>query len=348
MTNTSETHRTNSNNHIEALVLSKEFMSITNTGDIDAAMMILKQNEWKIEQAISAYFDLKQMNSHKSNDGQNQTFPLDKRTVSTNNGLSNVKTQFKLLSWNIDGLDEDALEIRTRSIVDIIKKEEPDAVFLQEVIPTSLQIIRKFLPEYKSYIGNNQGYFVVILIRQDLFIVHGFELIPYPGTMMNRNLLIVHTTYKNSIEIDFMTSHHESGTEAYASNQRMEQLKLCFKRMMDAPDHRIVLFGGDLNMRERELREIGNIPSGICDLWIETGKQKECTYTWDMSINTNNYFPNENNRPRARFDRLYFRKSLKNDIKFQPICFEVKGLEIIPSIQRYCSDHWAIQAYFNI
>jgi hypothetical protein len=51
-----------------------------------------------------------------------------------------------------------------------------------------------------------------------------------------------------------MTSHHESGTEELASKQRIEQLKFCFKRMLDAPSHRIVLFGGDLNIREKEVR----------------------------------------------------------------------------------------------
>jgi hypothetical protein len=50
-----------------------------------------------------------------------------------------------------------------------------------------------------------------------------------------------------------MTSHHESGTEELASKERIEQLKFCFKHMMDAPSHRIVLFGGDLNIREKEV-----------------------------------------------------------------------------------------------
>jgi len=68
-----------------------------------------------------------------------------------------------------------------------------------------------------------------------------------------------------------------------------------------------------------------------------------------MNINTNNYFPLNTFRPRARFDRLYFRPSIiETSIKFQPIDFELKGLEKISSIQRYCSDHWAIQVYFNI
>jgi len=96
------------------------------------------------------------------------------------------------------------------------------------------------------------------------------------------------------------------------------------------------------------LQKVGNIPSGICDLWIETGKRQECAYTWDMNLNTNNYFPSDSFRPRARFDRLYFRSSIKTEIKFQPIDFELHGLEKLSSIQRYCSDHWAIQACFNV
>jgi hypothetical protein len=54
--------------------------------------------------------------------------------------------------------------------------------------------------------------------------------------------------------MDLMTSHHESGTEEFASEQRVEQLKVCFEQMKNAPVHRVVLFGGDLNLREKEVR----------------------------------------------------------------------------------------------
>ncbi|CAF4647909.1 unnamed protein product, partial [Rotaria magnacalcarata] len=35
------------------------------------------------------------------------------------------------------------------------------------------------------------------------------------------------------------------------------------------------------------LQQVGNTPTRIGDLWIETGKRKECAYTWDMNRNTN-------------------------------------------------------------
>lgn len=51
-----------------------------------------------------------------------------------------------------------------------------------------------------------------------------------------------------------MTSHHESGTEELASKERIAQLKRAFQQMLDAPANRVVLFGGDLNIREKEVR----------------------------------------------------------------------------------------------
>ncbi|UJR14900.1 hypothetical protein I4U23_001884 [Adineta vaga] len=348
----------------EALAACKEFAAVTST-DTGLAMMMLQKNEWNLQRAISAYQNSIPSKSKPSKkqtkvkvekatienntkrtkveDITSMTLPMDAQTIKT-------KTRFKLLSWNIDGLDEqeNTIETRTHGVVDIIKREEPDAVFLQEVIPIAFDLIRNHLPEYDSYAGNTEGYFVVILVRRKLFQVQNSEIIKYPGTNMERNLLIVHTTYKNSIEIDLMTSHHESGTEELASKERIEQLKLCFKSMIDAPANRVVLFGGDLNIREKELQKAGNVPLGICDLWIETGKRKECTYTWDMNRNTNIYYPSDNYRPRARFDRLYYRSSNQETIQFKPVYFELEGLEKLASIKRFCSDHWAIQAYFDV
>ncbi|CAF1431338.1 unnamed protein product [Adineta steineri] len=256
----------------EALVVCKEFASMTDT-NTGLAMVMLQKNEWNLQCAVSAYQDSMQ---GKSKTSQKQTISTSdvKRvkcepSITTSvpiDNKTNATTRFKVLSWNIDGLDEqeNTIDIRTRGVIDVIKRycffskllltdfnfisEEPDAVFLQEVIPITFDLIRNLLPDYDSYAGNTEGYFVVILTRRELFKVYNFEIIPYPGTNMGRNLLIVYAMYKNSIEIDLMTSHHESGTEDIASKERMEQLKLCFKHMSDAPSHRIVLFGGDLNI----------------------------------------------------------------------------------------------------
>ncbi len=105
-------------NDTEVLAVCNEFVLVTNT-DMDFAMKILQQNRWNLEHAVSAFFDLEnsqpttsveQNDFHKSIDGEYQE--LDR----------NVETHFKLLSWNIDGLDEHSIEIRTQGVIDVIKR----------------------------------------------------------------------------------------------------------------------------------------------------------------------------------------------------------------------------------
>ncbi|CAF4593928.1 unnamed protein product [Rotaria sp. Silwood2] len=184
----------------EALAACKQFASVTNT-DTGLAMMMLQNNEWDLERAINAYQGL--TNDKPKSKNRNQTSESDLKRIKSKESTTlteskydktKVKARFKLLSWNIDGLDEqeNTIEIRTRGVIDVIKREEPDAVFLQEVIPIAFDLIRNLLPEYDSYTGNTQGYFVVILTRRELLKVQNIEIIKYPGTNMERNLLIVH------------------------------------------------------------------------------------------------------------------------------------------------------------
>ena len=71
------------------------------------------------------------------------------------------------------------------------------------------------------------------------------------------------------------------------SAERKNQLKQCFEKVLKQNETTTVIFGGDLNLRDKELQSIGNAPPGIEDLWIRTGSRKECQYTWDMTRNTN-------------------------------------------------------------
>ncbi|CAF1225723.1 unnamed protein product [Adineta steineri] len=218
-----------------------------------------------------------------------------------------------------------------------------DAIFFQEVIPTSLDILKTHLCDYDFYVISK-----TIFTRRDVFQIQNHSVLSYPWTTMNRNLLTVNGIYRNSIEIDLMTSHLESCDSAV--KERIQQLKFCFQKMMNAPKNRIVLFDGDLNLHDHELQQAGNIPAGIYDLWVEMGKKEEYTYTWDMQTNTNLNlsFPRNGFLPRHRFDRLYFRPATTSTIDFKPISFKLQGREMIQPIQRFCSDHWAIQVEFQL
>ncbi|CAF3529985.1 unnamed protein product [Adineta steineri] len=264
---------------------------------------------------------------------------------------STLKKSFKLISWNIDAFDTRNPKIfneRINGVVNVIKQEKPDAIFFQEVIPTLLDILKTHLCDYDFYAGNLKNYFVTIFTRRDVFQIQNHSVLSYPWTTMNKNLLTVNGIYRNSIEIDLMTSHLESCDSAV--KERIQQLKFCFQKMMNAPKNRIVLFDGDLNLHDHELQQAGNIPAGIYDLWVEMGKKEEYTYTWDMQTNTNlnSSFPRNGFLPRHRFDRLYFRPATTSKIDFKPISFKLQGREMIQPIQRFCSDHWAIQVEFQL
>lgn len=175
---------------------------------------------------------------------------------------------------------------------------------------------------------------------------------------MGRNLLDVKLLYKNLVKLCVMTSHLES-TADY-SKERTEQLRKCFSHMIKQDKDMIVLFGGDLNLRDSELSAIGGPPKDVYDIWESTGKRKECIYTWDCMRNTNLKM-NGKFKPRCRFDRLFYRpyNSLEDmcrevetdeskDLTLMPVYFELEGLEKLKSCGRFCSDHWAIQAYLKL
>ena len=52
-----------------------------------------------------------------------------------------VKDNISVLSWNLAGLHEDDLEVRTLSVCEVINTKQPDVCLLQEVVDDSLGIL---------------------------------------------------------------------------------------------------------------------------------------------------------------------------------------------------------------
>lgn len=63
-----------------------------------------------------------------------------------------------MISWNVDGLDERNLKIRTKAVIKHIEQHKPDIVFLQEVVPKTLEYFEDRLPQYKFIPGETEGY----------------------------------------------------------------------------------------------------------------------------------------------------------------------------------------------
>ncbi|CAH1797223.1 unnamed protein product [Owenia fusiformis] len=347
----------------------KEFASITGT-DTALAMFYLQDRNWNLERSLDAFFEsgtgdsappIPSVNQSAvsaegaSDTAKNHNHGHDERGMKRSAAVAMPEEgepdtdnkRIRLMSWNIDGLDEKNLETRTDAVIDTILRESPDIVFLQEVIDQTQTQIRErcsnyaMVSAYDPNAGMVDQYFVCIMMKKSTVKCKkgNIDLIEFPNSVMSRNLLKVKAKVKG-VEFTLMTSHLES-TKDYR-NARVAQLQMAFKEMREAPDDDTVVFGGDLNLRDKE---VPDIPDGIVDLWVNTGSRPEAKYTWDMTRNIN--LPQmQRFKPRLRFDRLYMRPA-KQKRAVKPVYFELIGLEKIHKCGRFPSDHWGLMVHFD-
>ena len=278
---------------------------------------------------------------------------------------SRIKVWFRLLSWNIDGLDERNPVARARAVCSFVKAKLPHAVFLQEAVPhTWCEIVKDLDQIYDCYSVPNptMGYFVAILVHKTLVTIRGpMQCLNFTSSTMGRHLLQLPISYAG-VNIDLFTSHLESTRNC--SSERMRQLKIVFDIMVlkcKENQDTSCLFGGDLNLRDNEVLKVG-IPQGMLDVWECVGSPSSKRFTWDIKENDNLNWPYPN-KPSARYDRLYLMSgqcgSLRipecEDLDFKELenglgrdaRFELVGKARLSKCgNRFPSDHWGIWAEF--
>lgn len=316
----------------------KEFAEVTGT-DTALAMLFLQDRQWSLEAAVNDYFA-----SFASELGTSSVAESSTQAAEADSEPHRIR----VMTWNIDGLDHNSIDLRTKAVCQIIDREKPHVVFLQEVVAETLEIIRQKCVHYRCVVGRftadddvlDGEYFVVILLRNDAVKYSSHEVLPFHSSKMGRVLLTVQATVKG-VSCTLMTSHLESTVSHTAERKR--QLKTAFDVMRKQSN--TVVFGGDLNLRDKELQDIGGVPAGVVDVWEVTGRRPEAMYTWDLQRNDNLDW-SQRFRPRCRFDRLYH---LPAD-RLRAVYFELVGLERLSRFngcQRFPSDHWGIVAHFD-
>ncbi|XP_048057271.1 tyrosyl-DNA phosphodiesterase 2 [Megalobrama amblycephala] len=247
--------------------------------------------------------------------------------------------KFSIISWNVDGLDTLSLAERARGLCSYLVLYTPDVVFLQELIPSYIQYLKKRAVSYLFVEGSDDGYFTAIMLKKSRIKLLESEIICYPTTQMLRNLLVAQVTFSGQ-KLYLMTSHLESCKNQ--SEERMKQLRVIFQKMKEAPEDSTVIFAGDTNLRDTEVVQVGGLPPGVCDVWEQLGKQEHCRYTWDTKANSNKTVPYIS---RCRFDRIFLR-SAKTGPGVTPDHMVLVGMEKL-DCGRYTSDHWGIYCTFN-
>ena len=250
----------------------------------------------------------------------------------------------KLLTWNIDGLDDRDGHKRTLAVCEKVQEMQPDILFIQEVIPQSWNTLTSHLKNYEHFCKDNafySYYFHIISVHKDILkLIGDIKITDFPGSEMGRHLLSCQVQF-GKIPIYLLSSHLESILEE--APERKCQLNEVFSQMSALREKgAICIFGGDLNVRDDEVRSVG-VPDGIIDVWEACGSPEAHRYTWDSKTNDN--FPWKSpDEPQVRLDRLYLCPA--DEEKIRPQSFTLIGTDRIPSIGRFPSDHYGIYVEF--
>ena len=157
---------------------------------------------------------------------------------------------------------------------------------------------------------------------------------------MGRQLLQLPVLYLG-INLKLMTSHLESMKDYSA--ERKAQLRIAFDFMSKREGERVCIFGGDLNLRDSEVKSV-KIPQNVVDVWEACGAERDTKFTWDVSVNDNLDWPYPN-RPKSRFDRIYL---APKDGGLRPRNFELVGQDRLHECGRFPSDHWGMWVEFDV
>lgn len=340
--------------------LIHEFEGITNT-DEALAQFYLQDHDWDLSRSLNTYFASIIKNDDDTenavdDDTEDNVVKAEATPVQSGEtaqekiekglaegSLTTKAPEFlKMLTWNIDGLAEKNLKLRTKAVVKHIQLEAADIVFLQEVIPETFSYIEQKLYDYHCIAAAQDNYFVATLLRKGRVYCDKIKVIEYPGTRMNRSILAV-KAHCGSVDMDLLNTHLESTKEH--AEERQRQLRQCLDIVQRRPEDSVVLLGGDLNMRDKELAAVGGLPEGVRDVWQICGSRKEVEFTWDMQRNSNLEWAGKF-KPKCRFDRVYFKDSQPPKMKAKG--FGLIGLQKITGTQSFPSDHWGISIQLNL
>ncbi|KAJ7338581.1 hypothetical protein JRQ81_012483 [Phrynocephalus forsythii] len=330
-------------------LLCAHFASVSGT-DLALAQGYLAENGWDLQRALNSYFEppLDQVPADRMPPPPAFVDLTEDSTVSNPSTAVGAagsvqqedESMFSLITWNIDGLDLSNVQERARGVCSYIALYSPDVVFLQEVIPPYLNYLQKRAVSYTIIPGNTDDYFTAIMLKKSRVKLLKHEIIPFPTTAMRRNLLAVHATV-SGIEVCLMTSHLES-TKSHGE-ERLNQLKKVLAKMTEESNSTTVIFGGDTNLRDKEVAKLGGLPSSVVDIWEFLGRPEHCHYTWDTSQNTN---LDARYKCKLRFDRLFFRSASAGG-QIIPRSLDLIGLEKL-DCGKFPSDHWGLLCMFDI
>lgn len=239
----------------------------------------------------------------------------------------------KLVSWNLNGLEDKNLDVRTEAamfqlllgvpieeaMVPNFKPDTPDIVLLQEVVSRTFHAhVVPHLSAAGFHIFPNtpseRSYFEVIAVRQPI-LESSYEKFSY--TDQGRGLSTVKIN-----DLTIMTAHLES--QKPGASMRVDQATDILKFMNDHKG--ACVFAGDTNLRKSEWKSLS--PDNVIDAWETAGSIKKHKTTWQRE------------KYKARYDRAWMKGLNVNS-------FETFGSKNTGGINERPSDHFGIRIDFD-
>ncbi len=239
----------------------------------------------------------------------------------------------KLISWNLNGLEDRNLDMRTEAAMFQIllgapieaalnegfKANSPDIVVLQEVVERTY--FAHLVPHFTAAgftlyppEPTMRSYFEVVAVRSKNFKA---DYTSFEYSDQGRGL----TTLQLD-DLTIMTAHLESMKPG--KSMRIDQTKFILDEMTK---HEHCIFAGDTNLRKDEWMSLDH--GNIKDAWETSGSKIETRMTWIRD------------HYKSRYDRAWLHNlTLKN--------FETFGEEVIPSINTRSSDHLGLRVEFDL
>uniref|UniRef100_A0A8C7NFP9 Endonuclease/exonuclease/phosphatase domain-containing protein n=1 Tax=Oncorhynchus mykiss TaxID=8022 RepID=A0A8C7NFP9_ONCMY len=186
--------------------------------------------------------------------------------------------------------------------------------------------------------GSDRSYFTAILLRKSRVQLLESSIVNYPTTEMRRNLLMLHVQISSYDSVSFlahplcvMTSHMESMKPQ--SLELQNQVGTVWKTMREQVQDQSVIFGGDTNLKDWEVRQ-GERQTRA----VHLGQPEDCRYTWDCVTNDKNDLPFP---AHLRFDHIFLRQASEGS-KVSPDGMTLVGLK------RLDDCHWGLLCTFVI
>lgn len=224
---------------------------------------------------------------------------------------------------------------RCEALLQVVRDCEADAIALQEITPSFLEIILKQAWVQDSYYVSDatgetvQDYGMLLLSRLPIRKLFLYKL----PSLMSRKVLVAELCV-NEQTFNVATVHLESMNSS--ASLRADQLSVIFP-LLSKLEHSVLM--GDFNFCSSWVRENANIDSSYQDLWAVL-RSNEPGYTEDTDINLMRLQLKQKEK-KVRFDRILLCSSSSD---WQPQSIQLLGTQPISKEHSnvFPSDHFGL------